>query len=1658
MRKKKLYRVISLLALIALLMGQFVSVSSYSAAPKLSASLSGNTLTVKASGFPANARLKSLIVWNPGNAFEDFPLNITHGGKEYGYNDVMYGYEDFGSFVTTDGSGNLTFSFSLTSGTIEGDKVVQIWTEGFSEGTEADASASFKYPSGGSTPSTTAPATTAPATTSAPTTLPPATTNTTTETEASTENGTESSSETSSESPTEATTEAIPVLKVEIPVLKQVGEAEIEYTYGNGSFSLSPVTLSGTAFEVTVAQIFNENRELASVLLKQNNTVLAQWKGAVTLAENETQSIALTPLTEGREVSTTVLLDGEAYTGNSLKITYLTPDTKTVIGEGTAILREGEQVGIRVQTTSDDTVLFAQYDFLSTSSAPILLTIPKTGNLTISFESKPGYMKLMGRVMDTNIPSAPISSAKVALTQTTPSGSSYSQVTYTDEDGYYAIYGINKGNRNYLTVSRAGYEVFDNAVTFDETKVKQSQDFSLMKLATRVIMTFKPAPVVDEKGIYEAASYDILKHLTLTLIDAQNQPIKTDTIKRDNIDGTITYEVVPTDIKTIRPEMPYTVTVSSGNTVEAHFDVLLNLNGPTAIEGAIEPKGAIIYRAISAAEVPLIGYAAAFDTKTGNKVVGISTTFGKESNDRLMYLPSGSYTLILIDDRHGIGARAATIDELTAFFGKDEYLMIKDVSVTDKTGTYLSTDSDTPFEVPEGVESYFITQPESWIEAPKTHDGAQMIKVTGRVMPRVNTEATVKKITVKVIDNQTRDIIAGNIPAEGFVYGGSVYSTVSNTQSTFFIQELILPVENASPNNFYFYIKPIQGADDLFVEVYAELEIDGKAYESQLVGEAQIIGAPVTLHGNARSATQKIELTGKAPIGETVLVYEGNSVLGRVVANDYGRWMLSVNLLGTMENSETVHTLKATAAGLSSTPLVVIHDGDSPALTKVTMSATQIGNDEWSSGSYYIYLGGYNYYFNAYFENANALAPEINFYVTCSNGKVVELPADKVVGNKVSSATYRFSDENLVPVSVNVGYHPKPKEKASIETPKVHEEAVNETIQQAKTTNYAVMASQVISNIQSAGYAMKTGVSTSGKPPVGQFAIDYQYEPLTPSQVLATVDGSFKHYVSSRQNGRPLLDLYSKMEALESGYRYTVYGINYADNPSGEGYYAVCIYQYNQGTSQSMKLPKYASAFPRLVLSAAEQPTSSDIQVTGPMEFAKQHSILFPNSPAANITKNIVMIDNINSGLERQSEAEHMRQTYDYMESMMSRLKNQGIDTTRLENMIQNGRNSADTAVRLVNDGAVSGGFGDLVTGLTSAIDPTEVGAYYMNLMVGYSGLEMDAQAEVVFNGAQGDYLEALLQFQKLTGVDRETFMKGLESYSTGAGYEIPITNVERYGKGYDESNYENYELYFIPKIDPSGFIYEAVLSNKLAGATVTLFNEVEGAPVLWDAYSFDFQKNPQNSVTDGRYAWEVPEGLWFVEASLDGYESNNSLMDPAATVEMGGMKWLPVLPPQLNVHIGLTNLEAPTVRAEGSGDGTVELQFSRYLLPETLVQGIQVLVNDKALETSQYTLSPENAEVSPEHTPLCGGETLASIYKLTLKGVKANDDVTLQFASSVMSYAKVPMAETVVSVKDVQKSSLSLYLLIAGVFVAAGGGGVAVWMKRKKSITDVKQ
>ena len=124
--------------------------------------------------------------------------------------------------------------------------------------------------------------------------------------------------------------------------------------------------------------------------------------------------------------------------------------------------------------------------------------------------------------------------------------------------------------------------------------------------------------------------------------------------------------------------------------------------------------------------------------------------------------------------------------------------------------------------------------------------------------------------------------------------------------------------------------------------------------------------------------------------------------------------------------------------------------------------------------------------------------------------------------------------------------------------------------------------------------------------------------------------------------------------------------------------------------------------------------------------------------------------------------------------------------------------------------------------------------------------------------------------------------------------------------------------------VDPSGYVYEAVSSNRLQDVTTTIyFKDLENYVALWDASDYD-QENPILTDDNGQYAWDVPEGLWQVKCEKNGYETTYS-------------EWLPVPPPQLDVNIGLITTRKPNVEFINVYNNYFEVKFDQYMDIETI-------------------------------------------------------------------------------------------------------------------------
>lgn len=202
---------------------------------------------------------------------------------------------------------------------------------------------------------------------------------------------------------------------------------------------------------------------------------------------------------------------------------------------------------------------------------------------------------------------------------------------------------------------------------------------------------------------------------------------------------------------------------------------------------------------------------------------------------------------------------------------------------------------------------------------------------------------------------------------------------------------------------------------------------------------------------------------------------------------------------------------------------------------------------------------------------------------------------------------------------------------------------------------------------------------------------------------------------------------------------------------------------------------------------------------------------------------------------------------------------------------------------------------------------------------------------------------------------------------------------------------------------DPSGFVYEAVSSNRVEGVTASvyyketyedIYGDQKEKEVLWDAEKYA-QENPQFTDADGMYCWMVPSGMWRVKFEKAGYETTHS-------------EWLPVPPPQLDVNVPISQLTAPEVVQAHAYANSVEFKFDKYMIPSTLRANnvVKVTQNGSAISGTLTALN-EEACYSGSDTKYAS----AFCFKAS-KAFDTTKPVTLTVTSSAQSYADIKMQE----------------------------------------------
>lgn len=203
------------------------------------------------------------------------------------------------------------------------------------------------------------------------------------------------------------------------------------------------------------------------------------------------------------------------------------------------------------------------------------------------------------------------------------------------------------------------------------------------------------------------------------------------------------------------------------------------------------------------------------------------------------------------------------------------------------------------------------------------------------------------------------------------------------------------------------------------------------------------------------------------------------------------------------------------------------------------------------------------------------------------------------------------------------------------------------------------------------------------------------------------------------------------------------------------------------------------------------------------------------------------------------------------------------------------------------------------------------------------------------------------------------------------------------------------------PIHDPSGYVYEAVASNRLQGVTATcyyketvedMYGDLHENIVKWDAEEYA-QENPLFTDENGMYQLDVPQGMWQVKFEKDGYETTHS-------------EWLPVPPPQLEVNIGMKQNVQPAVKMAKAYEDAVEVEFDKYMMPELLTtENLIVMDGENAAKAQIKLLNAESAYADES-------EIYASRIRIEAEKPFENKDITLMVSNRVKSYAGIRMQD----------------------------------------------
>lgn len=192
--------------------------------------------------------------------------------------------------------------------------------------------------------------------------------------------------------------------------------------------------------------------------------------------------------------------------------------------------------------------------------------------------------------------------------------------------------------------------------------------------------------------------------------------------------------------------------------------------------------------------------------------------------------------------------------------------------------------------------------------------------------------------------------------------------------------------------------------------------------------------------------------------------------------------------------------------------------------------------------------------------------------------------------------------------------------------------------------------------------------------------------------------------------------------------------------------------------------------------------------------------------------------------------------------------------------------------------------------------------------------------------------------------------------------------------------------------IDPSGVVYEGMLSNPLSGVTVTIEYQDGDTWKPW-VEAPDYNDQQTSYVTDGSgfYRWDVPDGKWRVKYEKAGYNDDAAVYSDEMDVP----------PVWLDVNQNMTS-DAPFTAEARQTETGVALRFTKPVQDGDVTAGVKLLRDGVATDAVFAAESTENG-LAARYAAVCTLDDGAN-YSVRVENVRSYAGTACAFTVPVVA------------------------------------------------------